>query len=198
MRIGLLGPARNDVEGLARAASALLDKHAPDRVVYLGDDDLLDHVIEDWARQLVGGEPTRDTVYARAARAADAAPPELDQLVEGEAALQRLRLFRTLPQGKRTIELLGGRVTLFVYDKATLDEEDISAASLLVFGKGDAPTLRRVGSRTFVSPGAVSLRGGSALLEERDADVYFTAFDAAGRVVIDEPTGAPMGRLRVQ
>lgn len=179
MRLGLIGPAFGDLPGLARVAQRLLDDHAPERILYLGDDDALDRVVGGWAEQIVGDDPSDAAFFLRVARCADATPEAIDEFVARERGRLKLRVYVNLPQGRRTIEILDGRVTLFVHDKATLDEEDILAANVVVFGKHPTPFHRRVGSRTFVSPGVISKSGGGAILDDAGGQLVFEAFAPA-------------------
>jgi hypothetical protein len=189
MRLGVLGPAEGDLPALARAAQRLLDVDRADRVLYLSDDDALDLVVASWARELVGSDPSEKVLYDRAAaRCGLARPAQIDAFVAQERARHRLKVFASLPAApQRTIEILDGRVVLFVFDKATLDEEDIAAASVLVFGKSTEPLLRRVGSRTFLSPGPIaSPHGGRALLDDSDGGMRVRILDASGSVVAED------------
>jgi hypothetical protein len=202
MRFGILGPAKGDLGALARAAKVLLDGVHADKILYLGDDDALDQVITAWARRLVGGDPRDEALLSRAAAACAAANPEqIDRFVAREKARLRFRAFSSLPEApSRTIEILDSRVILFVYDKAMLDEEDIVAASILVFGKSEGPVLRRVGARTFVSPGPIGCeRGGSAVLDDDGGGVKIDLIDASGAIVAQDFVGGPRGgKVRVQ
>ncbi len=100
----------------------------------------------------------------------------------------------------RTIEILDGRVVLFVYDKAILDEEDISAAQLLVFGKAREPVIRRVGARVFLAPGPIGCpTGGSALLDDGADGIRIEVMGPGGVVTARELIGGPRpGKMRVQ
>ncbi len=191
MRVGILGPASGDLDALARAARVLRDVASVDRVLYVGDDDALDRVVEQMARELVGGDPAASSLYLRAAeRCADATPDAIDEFVAREEQREALRMFAAVRPGSRTIEILDGRVVLFVHDKATLDEEDIVAASILVFGRSDAPLLRRVGTRVFVAPGAA----GAAVLDDGDGGVRIELVSAQdGAVVATDHIGQNRG-----
>ncbi|AUX21692.1 hypothetical protein SOCEGT47_021790 [Sorangium cellulosum] len=200
MRLGVLGPAQGDLPALARGAQRLLDEGHAERVLYVAEDDALDRVVEGWAQRLVGADPTEGAAFARALRCAAATPAEIDAFVASERARLRLRLLRSLPPGQRTIEILDGRVALFVFDKAALDEEDVVAASLLVFGKSSEPLIQRVGARTFFSPGPIGLEGGAALLDDGQGGVRIEVMNARGAVTAREIVGpAAVGpRMRVQ
>lgn len=203
MRLGILGPACGDVPALARAAQALVDRHGADKVIYLGDDDALDQVVWGWARGLVGDDPGDATLFARAADACAKASAEgIRQFVESEKARGRLRIFSSLPVGPgRTIELLDGRIVLFVYDKASLDEEDIVGASILVFGRSEEFLIKKVGVRTFIAPGTIGgPAGGRAVLDDGEGGVRVEIFDEAGMLLASDQAGgaSASGKVRVQ
>jgi hypothetical protein len=202
MRLGILGPAQGDLAGLGRAAQVLLDEVQAEKILYLGDDDAIDSVISDWARELVGADPGDAALFDRAAASCAAGTPaDIDKFVASERARLRLKVFATLPKDSRTIEILDGRVALFVYDKGALDEEDIVAASLLVFGKSDVALVKRVGARTFVSPGPISAPdGGVVLLDDGAGGIRVDVF-AAGttRSTMSDQVGqSNAARMRVQ
>src|SRR5436305_1582902 len=131
MRLGLLGPADGDVDALARAAETLVDKLGVGRAIYLGIDGGLDAAVARLAQRAVGDDPTDDAAWKRAMRVAmSGSPQEIDAFVAKERARQRLRVLEGLPRDRaaRTIEMIGDRVAILLYDKGLLDEEDIFAA----------------------------------------------------------------------
>jgi hypothetical protein len=202
VRLGILGPAGGNLHALARAAQTLVDVHRADRVIYLGDDDALDQVVWGWAREIVGDRPDDASLFDRAAQAcarADAA--HIRHFVELELARGRLRIFSSLPAGPgRTIELLDGRVVLLVYDKASLDEEDIIGASILVFGRSPDYLIKKVGVRTFIAPGFIEGSGGLATFDDQDGGVRVEIFDLEGTLLASDQIGAmsPSAKVRVQ
>ena len=202
MRLGILGPACDDMIGLARAAQLLVDDAHAERVIYLAADGALERVVVSWAHEIVGTNPSDEVLFKRAAvRCARAAPDEIDRFVEGERARLRLSVFVSLPSGQsRTIEILDGRVVLFVYDKAMLDEEDIAAAQLLVFGKAREPLIRRVGARIFLAPGPIGCpTGGAALLDDGVGGVRIEIHGPGGVVTAHDQIGGPRpGKMKVQ
>jgi hypothetical protein len=188
VRLGLLGPSEGDIAGLGRAAEFLLTTVKVSRAVYLGVDSALDKAVAQWARKLVGDDPSDEAAWKRAADVAIAGtPPEIDRFVAVERARMRLKSLETLPQGGRTIEMVGDRVAILIHDKALLDEEDILAANLLVFGRSAEPLVKKIGTRWFVSPGQIgSPGGGLCILDDEDADVVCTVYDGAGKQTIRE------------
>jgi hypothetical protein len=197
----LLGPAEGDVLGLGRAAEFLLVTVKVSRAVYLGIDPSLDKAVAAWARKLVGDDPSDDAAWRRAADVAIAGtPPEIDRFVAVERARMRLKTLETLPHGGRTIEMVGDRVAVLIHDKAALDEEDILAANLLIFGNSAEPLVKKIGTRWFVSPGHIgSPNGGVAVLEDDGSDIVCTVYDAAGKPTIRESlASARPTKVRVQ
>ena len=188
VRLGLLGPAEGDTAGLGRAAEFLLASGKVSRVVYLGADGALDLAVAAWARKLVGDDPSDEASWKRAAEvAATGSPDVIDKFVTVQRARMQLKLLEALPPGGRTIEMVGDRVAVLIHDKALLDEEDILAANLLIYGKSDAPMVKKIGSRWFVSPGQIgSSGGGAAILDDEQTDIIVTVHDLGGRETIRE------------
>ena len=194
MRLGILGPAKGDLHAIAAAATYLADEVKVDKVLYLSSDGALDRVAWAWGRGIVGGaEPHEDALFARAVlRCSKGSPETIDAFVQAERERARLRMFTSLPDGhRRTIEFFDGRVALFVYDKSILDEEDLMAANLLVFGRSREPQLKRVGTRMFVSPGPIGVAGGGlgVIEEAKPSGVAVKILDARGVVSHEDTLG---------
>jgi hypothetical protein len=202
MRLGLLGPAYKDLDGLARAARFLLADVRVDRAIYLGKDDALEEVAFAWAGALVGGDPSDDAVFDRALEPAlDGSPERLDGLLRAERARLRLRALEALPrEGLRSMEMFGDRVAVLLYDKALLDEEDIFSATFLIYGKSDEPLVKKIGQRWFLSPGRIgSPGGGSLVLDDEQEEVVATFYDGEGKSQQKETLKvARAAKLRVQ
>lgn len=184
MRLGILGPANDHEEALERAVGFLFRNVSVDRAVYLGVDHALDTVVQQWAARLVGGDPTEQALWQRAAeRCGHAGAAEIDAFVTAERERRALSVFEALPaDGTRAIELLNGRVVVMIHDKADLDEEDILPASLLVFGKSSQPLVKQVGSRWFLSPGLLE-HFGVMTLEDHEDGIHLALFDSVGHEV---------------
>lgn len=202
MRLGLLGPADGDLAALERGARVLLDRERAERVIYLGQDDALDRVVLAWAERLVGGDPSEAALWGRSLeRCATASAAEIDRFVGAERSRERLKALECLPKAPaRTVEMFDGKLAVIVWDKALLDEEDIMPATLLVFGKSGEPVIRKVGARTFVSPGPLGAAGGLALLDDDPASggIRVAVLDAAGGVkASDVASTARAGKMRV-
>jgi hypothetical protein len=201
MRFAVLGPANGDLGALEKGASLVLFEHQAEQVVYLGADDALDRLVLDWARRLVGADPSDEGVWDRAAaRCMSGGAEEIDRFIEAERHRERLKALKCLPVAtSRTIELLEGRVAVLLYDKALLDEEDILPASLLIFGRSREPMVKQVGSRTFISPGELGPRSGVALFSDDDAgDIRVSMFEPGGELLETHRLVAPRtGRFTV-
>lgn len=201
----MLGPSSGDLVALAKAAQVLVDRANVERVLYLGKDDALDRIVAAWAQDIVGANPNESLLFARAAVACvKASSDEIEAFVASERARRRLRIFTTVPAPPgRTVELLDGRIAVFVYDKATLDEDDIAGASLLVFGRSDKRLVHRVGSRTFVAPGPLAADGQSGIIvldDDGGAGTALEFLNIDGQVTESEKLeGRPRpGKLKVQ
>ena len=189
MRLGLLGPAGDDLAALARTAELLLNRAKVTRAVYLGSDEALEETVALWAESLVGADPSDDGVWDRAfAVAARGSVEELDAFVRAERARVRLKSLEGLPPEElRSIEMFGERMAVLIHDKALLDEEDIFSAALLIYGKSDAPLIRKIGPRWFLTPGPIGCEGGGAIvLDDAGDDLVATLYDSEGRAVRSE------------
>lgn len=203
MRLALLGPADGNRTALRSRAQFALDRLSPDRVMYLGVDDIFDDVLLQWAREIVMGDPSDAAVWDRAVQAcATADHRAIDVFLRRERQRTSLRKVTCLPHAKaRTVELFSGIVTVIIHDKALLDEEDILPAALLVFGKARDPIIHRVGQRTFISPGPLAHpKGGVALLAEEAGEIAVSIYDSKGDRVRQETVAslARGTRLTVQ
>lgn len=203
MRLGVLGPAAFDLAGLARQAQILVDNFNAGKVLYLGPDDAMDVVVASWAEGLVGQNPSDRLLFDRAAEVClEAGADQVRAFVQSERARRRLRIFSSLPSAPgRTIELLDGRVVLLLFDKATLDEDDIAGATVFVYGKSERALVKKVGPRIFLSPGKIgSEGGGSLLLDDEDGGVRCRVIDASGKVVTTDGVGMRevSGKLKIR
>src|SRR5579883_1069078 len=200
MRLGLIGPAGGDLEGLALAAELLLNTAKVDKAIYLGDDLALEEVVAAWAASLVGADPSDEGIWTRARDVAlFGSTARIDEFVHAERARLRLRALETLPPALRGIEMFGDRVAILIYDKALLDEEDIFSATFLIYGRSDAPLAKKIGTRWFLTPGRIGGAGGCLVLDDEEDDVRCAMYDRAGTRTFDEPLPvARAAKIRVQ
>ena len=199
MRLGLLGPAVEREDTLERAMEFMQRDLGVQRAVYLDVDDALERAVRRSAERLVGPRPDEADIFVRATeRCLQATPEEIDQFIAAERQRRDLQVFESLPgDDSRAIELLHDRVVVMVYDKASLDEDDIVSASLLVFGKSSEPLVKKVGSRWFLSPGTLQ-HFGLMTLEDLDDGIHLALFDSLCREVRRERLIAAGGsRMKV-
>lgn len=184
MRLGLLGPAGDDLATLARSAEFLLNGAKVNRAIYLGADDALEETVGLWAESLVGSDASDEGLWNRAFRvAAEGTAEQIDGFLRGERARLRLKSLEGLPTSElRSVEMFGDRVAVLIHDKALLDEEDIFSATFLVYGKSDGPLVKKIGPRWFLTPGPIGSTGGGALvLDDANDEVVATLYDGEGR-----------------
>jgi hypothetical protein len=184
MKLGLLGPAEDDLDGLARAAEFLVNGAKAEKVIYLGNDLALEDIVEAWAESLVGGDPSDRGIWDRAFDVArSGTPAEIDVFLKAERGRLRLRALQSLPRDTlRTVEMFGDRVAVLCHDKGLLDEEDIFSATLLVFGKSDAPLAKKIGTRWFLTPGRIGSPGGGVIVLDDDGEeMTATIYDSGGK-----------------
>jgi hypothetical protein len=169
---------------LARMAELLLNGAAVERAIYLGADDALDECVAQWAQALVGPDRGDDGIWERALEVVrKGAAENIDAWVHSERARLRLKSIEGLPRAdRRAVEMFGDRLALLVHDRALLDEDDIFAASLLIYGKSDAPLAKRIGTRWFLTPGPIGAAGGGAIvLDDARGEVEASFYDLEGR-----------------
>jgi len=200
MRLGFLGPALSHpppgngaAAPLEAASSLLLNKYRVGRAIYLGADDALEHMVEAWARRLVGDDPTDDAAWQHAAQlAAGGTSEEIDAFVKCERMRLRLRSLESLPHRiLRTMEMVGDRIAILIHDKEHLDEEDIFAASLLIYGKSDVPLVRKIGGRYFITPGVLGARGGVCVLDDTGDEIAIAVYNIDGENMLHERLALP-------
>lgn len=199
MRLGLLGPAPDQKDALADAAKAMQKELAADRVLYLGSDRMLDLVVGGWAEDLVGPRADDLAIMQRATKKClDATPEQIDEFLRAERERSALRIFESLAgERTRSVELIGGRVAVMLYDKAHLEEEDILPATLLIFGKGREPLIKLIGRRWFLSPGTFP-RHGIMVIDDSNEKLCAIVYDNKYNEVERKELSAPKTlRMRV-
>jgi hypothetical protein len=189
VRLGLIGPADENLAALARTAEFLLNGAKVTRAIYLGADEAIEDTVSLWAESLVGPDASDEGVWGRAfGVAASGTTEQLDAFLRAERARLRLKsLERLPPEELRTVEMFGDRVAVLIHDKALLDEEDIFSAKLLIYGKSDGALVKAIGPRWFMTPGPVGGPGcGAIVLDDSDDQLIATVYDADGRASLTE------------
>jgi len=195
MRIGLIGPALDSKPKLERALELLSGDGAMRQIIYLGGDDAAGQVVA--ARARVGLDA--DTFLRRAAQLAPrGSADEIVQLLAEERNTSRLGLIRRLPEPPaRAIEMMDKWIVLAVHDKAVLDEDDISNAHIIVYGRAEEASLDRFGPRCFFTPGPLSLDQLGCLELMPQGHVEVRLLDLDGNLLWSEPLYASGGKLVV-
>lgn len=199
MRLGLLGPAPDQKDLLAEAARKMQKDLGVDRVLYLGSDRMLDMVVGHWAEELVGPRASDLTLMQRATdKCLDATPAEIDAFLAAERERSELRMFQSLAgERTRSVELIGGKVAVMLYDKAHLEEEDILPATLLIFGKSREPLIKLIGRRWFLSPGSFPNHG-IMIVDDAEEKLRAFVYDSDCQQVQTQELVAPKAlRMRV-
>lgn len=183
MRIGLLGPSDGDVEVLREAVEFLLGDVGVDFAIYLGDDgEKVDRILQDWAREVYGEEPTETAFLDEACEVAEHGHPDaIDDLLGRERFVRRLRRVRKIPPPPaRAVEMISDRIILVVHDKRVLDEEDIANAQLIVYGKSEEADLRKFGPRYFLTPGPLVDERVAVIEVEGQGHISIGLFETSG------------------
>lgn len=199
-RIGFLGPAEGDLERLERGASFLLTREHVVRAVYLGIDGALDRCVVAWAKRLVGGDPTDEGAWRRAAEvSASGTPEQIDRFVAGERERLRLRALATLPEDlPYAFETVGDLVVMLTFDPSVLTEEDFAPAHVVVVGNAPAPRLEERGTRWVLELGPLGPGGGVAVLDAHEDSGVVTVYDDREREIFrGEITPPRTARLEI-
>jgi hypothetical protein len=187
MRLGLLGPGWSELDSFEYAARGLRDKLGAGRVVYLGEDDMLDQVVSGWAVDLVGQPADDASFYLRATDSClNAGADAIMDFLEHERERDGLRMFESLAKDVRSVEMIAGRVAVLVSDKRLLSEEDILPAHLLLYGRSAELVIKPIGKRWFLSPGSAPGAGVMVLREDGEA-LIAEAYSPKLELIKEEP-----------
>ncbi len=183
MKLGFVGPARGDLSKLRASCERLLFEFRVDRVFHLGADDSLDRAMRGWAEHL-GAPRDDDALLDEVAALAPDAPAEvLEALLERETRRARLSDVCDVTSSRGCHhEMIEDRVVLITNDHATVDDDDLANALVLVQGSSQRPELRITGGRAVLSPGDLARGGHAALLERVDNTLRVALIDARGKV----------------
>jgi predicted phosphodiesterase len=158
VRIGLVSDTFGNLEALERALE-LFQRAQADRIFFLGGRVAdVDAVL---ARRAGGSReapvPTTDAEFLAAVRGAlerhDAARKDP---LDGRIVRVASRACPEYESGKvprRQVDLVEGRISVLVHDKADLTREDIANSALIFHGNTVAPAVVQIGPRCFVTPG---------------------------------------------
>lgn len=169
-----------------------------DRVIHLGSDDSLDRAMMGWAEHL-GAPRDDDALLDEVAALAPDAPPEvLDALLAREVKRARLSdvCDVTSPRGCQ-VEMIEDRIVLIAHDRATLEDDDVVNALVVVSGAAPRSDVRVVAGRATLTPGDLSRGGHAALLERVGDSLRLAVLDGRARAV-REATVALRGMTRME
>jgi hypothetical protein len=94
---------------------------------------------------------------------------------------------------------VGDRIAVLIHDKALLDEEDIFAANLLVYGRSEAHLVKKIGARWFLTPGPLGPSGGILILDDAADEIVATVYDGRGKALHSEQLVLPRTtKMRIQ
>jgi hypothetical protein len=170
MRIGFLGPGCSDLASFDHAARGLRDQLGAERVVYLGEDRILEQAVMAWAVDLVGQPADDASFFLRATDSClNSNSDAILDFLSQERERERLRMFESLARGSRSVEIIAGRVAIMVTDKRLLSEDDILPAHILIYGRSQEAVMKPIGKRWFLSPGSFPEAGVMLLGEEGES-----------------------------
>ena len=180
MRLGFIGPAGSDSMALERAARLLIVDFEVDQVIYLAEDEALREFVERHDTDASGSAVEQEV----AAAAAEGSPADLEAVLRRLRGVRYLSKLRVAPRPPaRAMEMLDDRIVLIVRKKASIGEDDVANANLVVYGDAAELMFKRFGPRCFFSPGPLST-GHLGVLDERSeaGGVALTALDPSGAI----------------
>jgi hypothetical protein len=195
MRIGIIGQAGKSADDLRRAIDLLLTDPQIKQIIYLGEDDAVDAVLHEFARESLG----EDEFLRRGAELACAgSADDIEGLLAEDRAAQRFSLLRRLPEPPaRAIEMLEKWIVLAVHDKAILDEDDVANAHVIVYGKAPEADFKRFGPRSFLTPGPLTRGRIGRIALRPDGGLEVALLDLQGNPVLRESISPALAKIVV-
>lgn len=175
MRIGVAADSGGDVAALCRAFRLMQEDLRCSRLFFLGGNFVdVDGYQEATLEQALPAPVSNADSGLLDMMAAVFAPPPPPKASSDEPRVVRVCERDGPPQAERkSFEMLGTHLCLLVHNKGDLDRDDISNAPVILHGKARKHAVVRIGTRTFITPGAL------------------TGVDAPSVAVL-EPTGAQL------
>jgi hypothetical protein len=202
VKIGLVADSQGDADALEYACDLLVECGA-ERLFFLGG--FWSDVDELFGRKRAlqrGGREYSDRdfladVATFVAKASGSEKGTAARATKENPAEQLIARFARVPD-KRSLqyrdpavprvlpELVGDRIVCLVHDKADLSREDIESATLLIHGHGMEPAAVQIGSRYFLTPGALAgaATPACALLEVAREGSSFVGLGLDGRELV--------------
>jgi len=195
MRFGFIGPAGSDSALVQVAVELLVNELEVDTAVYLGADEALRDFTT--AHRRPKSEPSFEQQVARVATTGSSS--QIDEIVRSLRGARYLERLRVLPEPPaNAIEMLDDRIVILVRTKASLSEEDVFNANVVVYGDAKELAFKRFGPRCFFSPGP--LEGGHLGLVEDESEgggVTLRALDLNGAPVWSEAIPGRGAKMKV-
>ncbi len=199
--LGLLSDSHGDLAAFD-AAYELLRRHGARRFVFAGG---CYRDLDDWLllrQQRPRVRPFPDAALVREEGGQLLAPPHEPEAAprpgDEEPARIRERFSRAPERGSREyldpsvprklMELVGDTLCCVVHEKNDLSRDDLENAPVFIHGSAAEPGWVQIGSRSFLTPGALSgvAQRSCALLEHVDGQLRFRAYALEGHAL-----GAP-------
>lgn len=179
--LGFVGPANGRIDLLQMSFAFLLASGAG-KILYLGSEEEAREARNAWTRSQAGWQGDAADFRAAIEEAAKMKSAQrLREAVEKKRAQERWEAICVVPvEPQRLVETFESRIVLATSDKSRLDEDDVTNASVIVYGKSDSRDLRQFGPRAFYTPGPLE-KDCIAVLETDPSGVLALAeFTASG------------------
>jgi hypothetical protein len=198
MKIAFMGPGSSDASSLGDVVRRLAATGEYEKIVYLGDDDSIDQIVDAWRAEL-GAASLEGTLTEATRLASHGSAGDIHAFLDRHGQASALSNIVRVPAAPaRTIELLDDRILTIVFDKATLNEDDIANSTVLIYGKSPEPFVRQIGPRYFLTPGPIS-RGVIGVAEvDATGQAFLGLYSLDGTTVWrDAVQSARASRIRV-
>jgi len=185
MRLGFIGPAKDNITALEQAAKLLICDLEVDTVIYLGEDEAIRAFVAKHQSD-AGDAPLDQQVAEVAACGTSDQIEEVLRKLRGARYLGKLRI--APPSPRRAMEMLDDRIALIVRKKSTIGEEDVINSNIVVYGDGNELMFKRFGPRCFFCPGPLET-GHLGVLDDQaeTGGVVLEAITVSGEVCWSEP-----------
>lgn len=195
MRIGVIGSAPEAEHELHRAIELFLADPLTKQILYLGEDDAISRAVGQFSQE---GLSEEGFLAHAVDLACHGSAEQIDDLLEADRQAQRVSLLRCLPPKPAcAIEMLEKWIILGVHDKATLDEDDVANAHVILYGEASEAKIKRFGPRSFLTPGPLQNGVVGSLSLRADGALDLALIDLEGKIVVSESVSSAFAKLVV-
>ena len=195
MRIGVIGSAHELERELHQAIELFLLDPLLKQILYLGDDDAISRAVGQFSHEQLSEE---GFLVRAVGLACHGSADEIDELLEADRQAQRVSLLRCLPAKPAcAIEMLEKWIILGVHDKATLDEDDVANAHVILYGESPEANIKRFGPRSFLTPGPLARGLVGSLNLRADGALDLALLDLQGKILVSESVSPALAKLVV-